>query len=209
MNLREFGTYALNMKSLANPEPNYKYKGECVSFIQQYLYLVLNIPFKARGNAKDWATNEDVLKYFNKLSSSERLMPGDILVYDGNYGAGYGHMGLIDANEKYMDQNGIKSREVGVRDLPFPNYICILRYKGNLDVGNTFNVRVDKSEANVRRQPNTNSELVMQPGGQDCLRKGDVFAAVGTVVGENISGNSIWYKSKKGNYVWSGGLTKM
>ena len=41
MNLREFGTWALSQGSVANPTPNYKYKGQCVSLIQQLLYFVL------------------------------------------------------------------------------------------------------------------------------------------------------------------------
>ena len=68
-----------------------------------------------------------------------------------------------------------------------------------------FKVRVDKKEANVRKQPNTNSALA----GSKVLYKGDVFVAVGTVKGENVKGNDIWYKSKKGNYVWSGGLKRI
>ena len=140
MNLREFGSWALNQGSVANPEPNYNYKGQCVSLIQQYLYQVFGIPFKARGNAKDWANNADVLSYFNKLPSSTPLQPGDILVYGANYGGGYGHIALIDANGKFFDQNGIKSLAVSYRDTPFTGYICVLRSKTPVNVGNVENV---------------------------------------------------------------------
>ena len=85
MNLKDFQSWALSQGSVANPAPNYKYKGECVSLIQQLLYQVLGIPFKARGNAKDWATNSDVLAHFNKLSVGTSLKAGDILVYGSNY----------------------------------------------------------------------------------------------------------------------------
>ncbi len=211
MNLKEFGDWALREVSVANPPPNYKYKGECVSLIQQLLYRVLNIPFKARGNAKDWATNADVLKYFNKLSSDTRLKKGDILVYGSNYGGGYGHLGFIDANGKYFDQNGINLRKVGYRDNPFNGYICVLRSKENMRIDdiNEFWVRVDKPEANVRVEPNTTSNIVIQPGGLDCLKNGDKFKAIGIVDGESINGNNKWYQSAKGNYVWSYGLTKI
>lgn len=213
MNLKEFGSWAISEGSVANPPPNYKYKGECVSLIQQLLYLVLGIPFKARGNAKDWATNPDVLNYFNKLSASTSLQKGDILVYGSNYGGGYGHLGFIDANGKYFDQNGINKKRVGYQDTPFTGYICILRSKTPMKIddesSNTFTVRVDKLEANVRKEPNTTSAIVMQPGGVDCLKRGDTFKAVGIVEGENINGNNKWYKSAKGNYVWSSGLTKI
>lgn len=73
-----------------------------------------------------------------------------------------------------------------------------------------FKVRVDKvCGAYVRKEPNTKSATVVQPGNQPYLKKGDVFVAVGTVKGEKVSGNDIWYKSKKGNYVWSFGLAKI
>lgn len=74
MNLADFGTWALNQRSVANPAPNNKYKGQCVSLIQQYLYKVFGKSFKAYGNAKDWATNYPK-DYFTKLSKSTKLQP--------------------------------------------------------------------------------------------------------------------------------------
>lgn len=213
MNLKEFGSWAIKEESVANPPPNYKYKGECVSLIQQFLYLVLGIPFKARGNAKDWANNSDVLNYFNKLPASTSLQKGDILVYGSDYGGGYGHLGFIDANGKYFDQNGIIRKKVAYQDNPFRGYICILRSKTPIKIeeenSKSFIVRVDKFEANVRKEPNTTSTIVMQPGGVDCLKRGDTFKAIDIVDGEKVDGNNKWYKSAKGNYVWSGGLTKI
>lgn len=205
MNLREFKTWALNQGQVSNPPPNNKYPGQCVSLIQQYLYRVFNIPFTTHGNAKDWANN--VPNGFSKLSTSEKLKAGDILVYGSNYGGGYGHMGIIDADMGWLDQNGVKGLAVGTRSTPFNGYICILRYNGNIDLGNeeSFWVRVDKKEAAVRSEPNQNATQV----GSKVLYKGNTFEAIGTVEGENIGGNNIWYKSWKGNYVWSGGLTRL
>lgn len=69
-----------------------------------------------------------------------------------------------------------------------------------------FKVRVDKScGAMVRKAPNTKSALA----GSRFLNKGDVFIATEIVTGEKVSGNDKWYHSKVGNYVWSGGLTKI
>lgn len=207
MNLREFGSWALERRQVANPPPNNKYPGQCVSLIQQMLYQVLGIPFQAHGNAKDWEYN--IPNGFTKLSANTELKRGDILVYGSNYGGGYGHMGFIDANWKYFDQNGIKNLAVGYKDTPFPGYRCILRYNGTIDCGDTqtqrFWVRVDKEEAAVRSEPNKNAKQV----GSKVLYKGNTFEAIGTVEGENVGGNNIWYKSWKGNYVWSGGLTRM
>lgn len=65
-------------------------------------------------------------------------------------------------------------------------------------------VRVDKSIAAVRSQPDTSSSLA----GSQILSQGDEFYAIGTVQGQNIQGNNgIWYRSQYGNYVSSNGLT--
>ena len=126
MNLREFCAWALAQGSVANPQPDNWFKGQCVSLIQQYLYRVFNKPFKAYGNAKDWANNYPK-DYFNKYSSSTALQRGDVLVYGGNYGGGYGHIALIDADGNFFDQNGVKSKAVSYRLKPFSGYVCILR----------------------------------------------------------------------------------
>ena len=126
MNLGDFGAWALAQKSVANPEPNNKYKGQCVSLIQQYLNKVFGKGFKAYGNAKDWENNYPK-EYFNKLASSEKLQEGDVLVYGASYGGGYGHIALMDINMKFFDQNGIKKGEVAYQDEPFKGYKCILR----------------------------------------------------------------------------------
>lgn len=134
MNLGDFGSWGLKEGSVANPPPNNKYKGQCVSLIQQYLYKVFGKSFKAYGNAKDWANNYPK-SYFNKLSKSTKLQPGDVLVYGSNYGGGYGHIGLIDCNGKWYDQNGIKSKKIAYRDKPFSGYVCVLRPKNQDKLG--------------------------------------------------------------------------
>lgn len=81
----------------------------------------------------------------------------------------------------------------------------ILPYIDNIIQENRFTVRVDKAEANVRSQATTKSGI----SGTGLLHKGDTFKAVAIVEGESVNGNNKWYKSAKGNYVWSGGLTKI
>ena len=68
-----------------------------------------------------------------------------------------------------------------------------------------FWVRVDKPQAAVRSQPNSRAPLA----GSKTLRQGARFQATGTVVGENVMGNNVWFRSKLGRYVWSGGLTRI
>jgi hypothetical protein len=171
MNLAEFGSWGLAQGSVANPAPNYKYKGQCVSLIQQYLYQVFGMQFKARGNAKDWAYN--IPDGFTKLGSNIKLQKGDILVYGSNYGGGYGHIGLIDVNGKYYDQNGIKRLAIGYRDNPFSGYICVLRPNNQKKLGlnadrsgnriaqnGTFTASVNN--LNVRRSPSLSGQVVAQ-----------------------------------------------
>ena len=140
MNLREFGDWGLKMESVGNPEVN-TYVGQCVSLIQQYLYKVFNIPYKPRGNAKDWEYVN--IPGFKKLSKYAPLEKGDILVYGNNYGNGYGHIGLIDCNMNFYDQNGIKKLKVAYSKNPFSGYRCILRAdnRNNLEENKNKNLK--------------------------------------------------------------------
>ncbi len=205
MNLRDFTNWALQESSVANPEPNYKYKGECVSLIQQYLYKILNIPFKARGNAKDWANNADVLTHFNKLDSKDMIKPGDILVYGEDYGQGYGHMGYINYDGKYVDQNGIKKYMVGIKNEPFKGYICILRSKENIDLGleytkgNYITNYVMKVRDGIWGNVKSKSELT-DDGKKNSLdngnyKKGTVFTALDVITGTD---GSVWARTPSG-----------
>lgn len=206
ISLAEFGSRMLEAGQVGNPGTG-KYAGQCVSLIQQLLDQVMSISFVARGNAKDWANNPDVLSHFNKFAPGIALQPGDILVYGSNYGGGYGHIGFIDVNGKFFDQNGVRSLHTGFRDYPFCSYICVLRCKTNFTLRdvNSFEVRVDKNIAMVRSAATSQSSVA----GTGTLYKDNTFVATGTIQGENVGGNDVWYKSARGNYVWSGGLSKI
>lgn len=56
--------------------------------------------------------------------------------------------------------------------------------------------------ANVRKKPTTASPL----SGSRFLPRGTRFRVAGIVKGQSIAGNSKWYKSMYGNYVWSGNI---
>jgi NlpC/P60 family len=98
MNFEQFKNWSLAQGSVSTPINTYP--GECVSLVQQYLLKVYNIPFKARGNAVDWATNEDVLQHFDVVTD---LRPGDILVYDLN--DDIGHIEIYAGNKQSLQQN--------------------------------------------------------------------------------------------------------
>jgi murein DD-endopeptidase MepM/ murein hydrolase activator NlpD len=68
----------------------------------------------------------------------------------------------------------------------------------------TFNVKAVRT-AHVRSAPKVTAPLA----GSKKLAPGAIFSAVGTVKGSSVAGNNIWYKSYKGNYVWSGNCKRV
>lgn len=63
-------------------------------------------------------------------------------------------------------------------------------------------VTVKNAVAYVRNQPTSKSKL----DGSRILPKFTKFRVVGAVKGENVGGNNKWYKTIRGNYVWSGAV---
>jgi hypothetical protein len=52
--------------------------------------------------------------------------------------------------------------------------------------------------ANLRPQPRTDGQPIR------LLLAGDTFASVGSVQGENVRGNALWYRNGDGQYIWAG-----
>lgn len=209
MNLADFGIWAISQGSVANPQEN-SFKGQCVSLIQQYLYKVFGKPFKAHGNAKDWATNYPK-DYFIKVSTNTRLQKGDVLVYGSNYGGGYGHIALIDASGNFFDQNGVKRLAVGYREKPFSDYIAVLRpinqaklgLANRYTVGKTYTTQVDLKvrvgAGTDARQKNRNElsadgQRHALSGVKACLKTGTRV----TVQEIKNIGNDVWIKIPSG-----------
>lgn len=65
-------------------------------------------------------------------------------------------------------------------------------------------VTVNVSQLNVRAQPTSQSPNA----GSGRLNQGDVFEVTGWVYGENVQGESRWWKSSRGNFVWVGGTAE-
>lgn len=148
--LQQFREWAVKNGKVANPDGSYK--GQCVSLVQQYLSQVFAIPFKPRGNAKDF-----VPPTFVRVSN---LRPGDIVRYGSNYGGGYGHIGLIDDTGAYLDQNGIRVLAVGRQGKPFSGINAIFRPTKK------FNVKTPKPS---KPKPASNIYIV---------RSGDTLGAI-------------------------------
>lgn len=100
--LQEFREWSVAKGSkIGNPNLFQTYRGECVSLVQQYLYQVFGIAYKARGNA-----NAFVPPNFTR-KTGVAPKPGDILRYQyGKGGAGrLGHIGLVDDEGLFLNQN--------------------------------------------------------------------------------------------------------
>ena len=128
INLKEFENWSIAQGSVGNPTPEESYKGECVSLVQQYLDKVHGIPFKARGNAKDWANI--VIEGFNRYAPDNTPKPGDILVYTWGQ---YGHLAIVTAEGKSLEQNKNGNRVITVSEIT-PGYVMIHR-PAHIDLG--------------------------------------------------------------------------
>ena len=161
MNLREFEAWALAQGSVANPEPDFGFKGQCVSLIQQYLYQVCGIPFKARGNAKDWANN--IIEGWDKFDINNSLKAGDILV---NTTGKYGHIVIVNADLKCLEQNWNYNKKVTVSEIR-KGYSCILRSKKAIDVGTDEEQATNGDKTAITytvKKGDTLSEIAMKYG---------------------------------------------
>lgn len=93
---------------IGNPNLFQTYKGECVSLVQQYLYQVFGIAYKARGNANAFVPPN----FARKTGVAPK--PGDILRYQhGRGGAGrLGHIGIVDDERLFLNQNHNSDKKV-------------------------------------------------------------------------------------------------
>lgn len=123
--LNQFKDWAVRAGAVSNPTVN-TYLGECVSLVQEYINQVYGIPYQSRGNAKDWATNGNVLSYFDKVGSPQA---GDIGVSGATRTNPYGHIWIYLSPTQVLEQNGRVSRRVSV-NAPITSPIAILRRKG-------------------------------------------------------------------------------
>lgn len=128
MNLVEFEQWAISQGNIGNPTAEESYKGECVSLVQQYLSKVHNVPFKARGNAKDWVNI--IIEGFNRYAPDNTLKPGDIIVYDKGQ---YGHIAIITADGKSLEQNKNGNGRITVEKVT-SGYVMIHR-PAHMDLG--------------------------------------------------------------------------
>ena len=171
MTLFDFGATMMASGRVGNPQVG-TYIGQCVSLIQQYLYLCFGVDYAPRGNAKDFVPPK-----FHRVTDGT-IQKGDIIRYGANYGGGYGHIGMIVWSGNYMDQNGVRPLAIGKRSTPFAGIESVWRPDNGIELGGpsgnnawdtqgipagttpengTFLAHVNR---NIRRSPSLGGEIV-------------------------------------------------
>lgn len=206
MNLKEFEQWSLAQGSVGNPTEEGSYKGQCVSLTQQYLSKVFNIPFKARGNAKDWANI--VIEGFNKFAPDNTPKPGDILVYDWGK---FGHIVIVTATGKSLEQNKNGDGRINVGDIT-AGYVMIHRpahvdlgiVTDNYNVGQVYTLKVDlkvREGAGTNYRQKNKAELTVD-GQKNAYNYTSAVLKTGTRVTllekRIISDNEIWGRIPSG-----------
>ncbi len=190
------------------------YGGQCVDLFRMYAKEVLEIS-QPRGvvGAKDfWKNYESDPNLYNnfvRIKNTLSFVPkkGDVAIW---YNGAYGHIAICTGKGdtkffEVFEQNKPLESVCHIQRENYNGFYGVLRPRNQTNLNESFNVIVDKSRAMVRSNPNSNSYLA----GSRELKKGDIFVATDLVIGEDVYGNNKWYKSAKGNYVWSGGLRRI
>lgn len=206
MNLKEFENWALAQGSVGNPTAEGSYKGECVSLTQQYLSKVFGIPFKARGNAKDWANI--IIEGFNKFAPDNTPKAGDILVYDWGK---FGHIVIVTADGKSLEQNKNGDGRITVGEIE-KGYVMIHRpahvdlgiSTDNYNVGQVYTTKVDlkvREGAGTNYRQKNKNELTAD-GQKNAYNYTSAVLKTGTRVTllekKVISNNEIWGRIPSG-----------
>lgn len=206
MNLNEFTNWAIAKRQVANPPPQNGYLSECVSLVQCYLYYVHGTPFKARGNAKDWANI--TVEGFNRYAPDNTPKPGDILVYTWGQ---YGHLAIVTAEGKSLEQNKNGNRVITVSEIT-PGYVMIHRpahidlgvSTDNYNVGQVYTLKVDlkvREGAGTNYRQKNKAELTAD-GQKNAYNYTSAVLKTGTRVTllekKVISNNEIWGRIPSG-----------
>lgn len=136
--LEQFRSWALSQGQVGKYDDG-QYPGQCVSLINQYCYRVLDVPAKAWGHAKEWASNAAPLAHFDKVSS---VQAGDILVYPATSNNAYGHIEIALGHGQALGQN--RHFDYRIRQAAqLGGYIAVLRKKGTSQGGDMEDIITD------------------------------------------------------------------
>lgn len=209
----KFNEFIENIKKQGGIDKDGAYGKQCMDLYNYYCQQVLELIGNTGADvAKHILNNKYVLDNVITINNTPSFIPqkGDIAVFTGNAS---GHvaicLGQADLDTfKTLDQNWVSQKLTEeIHNYTYLAPLVFLRPKNQKNLIDEFTVRVDKDKAMVRSQPNSKSAIA----GTGTLYKGNEFIATEIVTGEDPfkDGRNQWYKSKKGNYVWAWGLTKI
>lgn len=209
----KFNEFVEDVKRKGGVDTDGYYGKQCMDLYNYYCRHVLELGGNTGADyAKNILRNNYVMENVQRINNYAAFVPqkGDIAVWTGEI---YGHvaicLGQADINTfKTIDQNWkLQKLTEEVHNYTYLAPLVFLRPKNQKNLIDEFWVRVDKGVANVRKEATSKSVL----SGSQKLNKGDKFLAVDIITGEDPfnDGRNKWYKSKKGNYVWAWGLTRI
>lgn len=190
------------------------YGAQCVDLVQFYNRDVAGGKFIGGANAKDMYGFQP--EKYNWVRNTPSGVPpqGAVIVYDKSRGGGYGHIAIVDSANtsvvNILSQNMpygsgsilVQTNYSGVIGWGIPKNQVATPTPAPSNPGGTAQAT---SVANVRSQPHTGAPLA----GSQKLQPGQTFQYSAIVDGQNVSGNNKWYRSTKGNYIWSGNVKKI
>ncbi len=209
----KFNEFLNDVKRQGGVDTDGYYGKQCMDLYNYYCKHVLELRKDTGADvAKNILRNTYVMGQVERINNYPAFVPqkGDIAVWTGGK---FGHvaicLGQADVNTfKTLDQNWVSQKLTEENhNYTYLAPLVFLRPRNQNNLIEEFIVRVDKEKAMVRNQANSQSALA----GSKELKKGNTFMATEIVIGEDPfkDGRNKWYKSKKGNYVWAWGLTKI
>lgn len=191
------------------------YPGECLSLVKKiYGDDILHVQMPGAVNGYAWG--DGYYKYFSQSLPLPTHFKKEVYVPGKNYPKGslviYApthHIAIWlkdndNGTHTVLEQNADPDHSpthISVRANSRVTGILTPRVKAPPATGGTAKVI---REANVRSAPKTSAPL----SGSKVLKPGETFKYVSKVKGQDINQNGVhtnlWYKSVKGNYIWSG-----
>ena len=178
LTLKQFIDKTIN--TVVGFEHSDRLKGECVTLVQEYIRLCHGIPFKARGNAKDWAES-----CYDIATKTDKPQYGDIIVWGANATkSGYGHVAIyIDENRYYDQYVGVTAgyNRAGIKTKPIA-YLRLKTQEEELKMIEELKNRIDNLEKRVNALEN-NKPIIEQPAKKTdeivyIVKKGDTLSKI-------------------------------
>lgn len=128
------------------------FKGQCVSYVRQYMELVLGIKTIVNGHASNYYNSAFMAQYFDKVSDRQ---DGDILCWGddpGNWTGKEGHI-AISYGGRILNQNFGGSLKVTINDFFPQGYQGALRLKRSEEMATERGVNI-VTRLRLGRAPN-------------------------------------------------------